>query len=252
MTKYLESSCPQRIFQVIKVRLLPSNQSSLVSTWQARRSPSQSVPTTSSCTHTRGTHVVFTTCRKAIAVWNEKCGKASRCLETLEYFRPLFFCFFLLLLSSLASRRQAFLCSTFSRDTPLPQPSSHPPYIPIHPCTSPYIPIHPYTTPYVPRQPAVPANTQRLAVACPPKRKGGDWNIPPRVSLQRRRQETCHSQRHYWPQESNTGPKSRGSRCSPNTTYCNPLLPPVLIQYRPSWVTRHFEDLTFSHYLSFT
>lgn len=117
-------------------------------------------------------------------------------------------------------------------------------------CHSP--PPIPHTSPDILGRLAMPANIQCLAVASTPKRRGSDWNIPSRVSLQHRHQETCCSQRHCWPQESNTSPKSRGSRRSPNTTYCNPLLPPVLIQYRPSWVTRHFEDLTFSHYLSFT
>lgn len=117
------------------------------------------------------------------------------------------------------------------------------------PRTSPYIHVHPHTS--------------RCSQQCQqilsgwlwpahPKGKGNGWNIPSSVPLQHRHRETRCSQRRCWPLESNTGPKSRSSRSSPNTTYCNPLLPPVLIQYRPSWVTRHFEDLTFSHYLSFT
>lgn len=95
MTKYLESSCLQQISRVIKVGVLPRHHASLVPVQQALRSPSQSVPTTSALhVHTR--HACsFQNARKSNhSTKQKKCNKAGRCLGTLEYFLPLFFCFF--------------------------------------------------------------------------------------------------------------------------------------------------------------
>lgn len=189
-------------------------------------------------TYIQGTHVVFKRPRKVNTVWNKKYN------EVHGYLGPL------LLLSS--SWQHPFLFSTLSYATlpAIPQTSWHIPTslrIPVHPCNSLYIPVHPCAFPHILWQPA---NTE-LGMACLPKREqmkyslqgfpsawpSGNWLLT---------KAPC------WPQEPNSGRRAGALPVAQtNTTYCNPLLPPVLIQHRPSWVTRHFEDLTFSHYLSF-
>lgn len=181
MTKYLESSCLQQISGVIKVGVLPRHHTSLVSTQQALRSPSQSVPTTSALhVHTR--HACsFQNARKSNHSMKQK-KNATKLAGVWGHWSisSLYsFAFFLLLLSSLSSRQQPFLRSALSRSPPpVPRPS-----------------VHPHPSPYVLRQPAVPANTQRPAVACPPKSRGSNRNIPSGVSLKHCHQQTCCWQR---------------------------------------------------------
>lgn len=149
------------------------------------------------------------------------------------YFFAFYFCFYPPPGSS------PFLLSTLSYATSLSQSSSHPP-------KSPHIPVHPCTFPHIP------ASTQQLAMACLPKREQLKYSLQGFPSASPRG-NLLLTKAPCWPQESNSGRRAGALPVAQtNTTYCNPLLPPVLIQYRPSWVTRHFEDLTFSHYLSFT
>lgn len=146
-----------------------------------------------------------------------------------------FFAFYLYFYPPPGSSPFLLLTLSYATSPPTPQTSLH---IPIHPCTFSHILWQP-------------ANTQQLAMACLPKKEQlkyplqGFPSASPSGNL-------LLSKAPCWPQESNSGQRAGALPVAQtNTTYCNLLLPPALIQYRPSWVTRRFEDLTFSHYLSF-
>lgn len=239
MTKYLESSCLQQISGVIKVGVLPRHHTSLVSTQQALRSPSQSVPTTSALhVHTR--HACsFQNARKSNHSMKQKkkTQQSWQVFGDTGVFPPFilllfFFCFY-----PPSPPGSSPFCAQPLAAALLPSP--------VHPS----IPIHPHTS-------CGNQRCQQILSGRPwpahPKAEGAIEIFPPGFPLSIAISKLAADKGAVLAPGIKRRPKSRGSRCSPNTTYCNPLLPPVLIQYRPSWVTRHFEDLTFSHYLSFT
>lgn len=54
-------------------------------------------------------------------------------------------------------------------------------------------PIHAHMSSHILQPPAVPVNTQQLAMACPPKRRGNNSDIPSRTSLR-----CCHQETRCW------------------------------------------------------
>lgn len=115
------------------------------------------------------------------------------------YFFALSFCF------SPPPGSSPFLLSTLSYATSLPQPSSHPPNIPAHPCTSLYIPTH-----------SVAASKQSAAGHGLPTQKGAAEIFPPVFPFSIAIRKLAADKGSVLAPGIKQWPKSRGSPCSPN------------------------------------